>query len=842
MRVGLVCILLTAIIFPGFAQQSEDWYQGKPIRDIIFEGLENVKASELEGITEPYIGRIFSDQVYWDILGSLYALEYFETISPTAVRADPLGSEVIIRFTVAERPIVSRIDFEGNNGLRPSELLDVVTMKVNDVATQIKLQVDELAIINKYLEKGYPDIKVRSEMTAAPNGSMIVTFTIKEGEKITIEEFLFEGNSAFSDRNLSGQLSLQTKGWGILSDGAFQEAKLTADRQTLVQYYHDRGYMDAEVVDVAREIRKDEKGNNNMTITFRIYEGRLYTFGGVRFEGNKIFSSEQLSALVYSAVGDIMNERKIQADLMRVADLYYENGYIFNRIDPIPERDVEAGVISYKIEIIERGRAHIENIIVRGNKKTKDEVILREIPLEEGDVFSKAKLTDGLRNLYNLQYFSMVTPDIPQGSADSLMDMIINVEEQPTTDIQFGLTFSGTSDPDAFPVSGMIKWNDRNFMGTGNIVGAELTGSPDTQAATLEYTHRWMFGLPLSGSFDFTVQHITRYAAMDIRDPIMPNDNDGYWPDGFESWEEYLDAGRIPPDEFLMPYDQWRLSLGIGTGYRWLTGLGNLGLGGGVRIGMVYSDYDPGLYRPFDPVLRSQNNRWTPATSVWTSLSLDQRDIYYDPSSGYYGIQRIGYYGIFAIEEEHYVRADTKAEWYYTLFNIPVSDNWSFKAVFGIHSGLSFIFRQPGYDKPIIENANKLAVDGMFIGRGWTGEYSRKGLALWENWAEVRFPVAPGILAWDFFFDAAGVKESPWYFFNDFGADDGSTSGKNTFFMRFSFGGGFRFTIPQFPFRFSLAKRFKIVNGQVEWMTGGIGGGGAGSGIDFVISFAMSTY
>jgi outer membrane protein insertion porin family len=832
MRLGLVCALAITVVFSGFAQQSEEWYKGKPINNIIFEGLKNVKTSELEGITGPYIGRAFSDEIYWEILGSLYALEYFDSIVPTAVRADPQGSEVVIRFTVSERPIISRINFVGNESLRRNELLETVTMKVNDVATQVKLQVDELALVNKYLEKGFPDVKVRSEMTDGSNSSKVVTFYIEEGEKITIEEFRFEGNSVFSSRTLQRQLSLKTE--GIIADGAFQEAKLNADRQTLVQYYHDRGYIDAEVVDVVRETRKDEKGANNMTIIFRVYEGPVYNFGGVTFNGNKIFSTEQLSAQIYSKVGEVVSAKKIQTDLMRVSDLYYENGYIFNRIEPVVERGV--GVVSYRIEILERGRAHIENIIVRGNKKTKEEVILREIPLEPGDVFSKAKVMDGLRNLYNLQYFSMVAPDTPQGSADSLMDLVINVEEQPTTDIQFGLTFSGTADPDAFPVSGMIKWNDRNFMGSGNVVGAELTGSPDTQALTLEYTQRWIFGLPLSGSFDFTVQHITRYAALDQSARYFDDDGDGAFPDGFISFEEYEDAGKVVPNEFLMPYDQWRLSLGISTGYRWLTFLGNLGLGGGVRIGMVYSEFDKEIYRPFDPVLQEQNNQWTPALSVWTSVSLDQRDIYYDPSRGYYMNQRIGYYGILPVEREHYIRTDTKAEWFYTLFNLPVTDSWNFKAVLGIHSGLSFIFPQPNYEDPIIEDANMLAVDGMFIGRGWTSEYSRKGLALWENWVEVRFPVVPGILAWDFFFDAAGVKPTPWDFFNNFGANDNSSTGQDTFFMRFSYGGGFRFTIPQFPFRFSLARRFKIVDSQVEWMDGALGG------FNFVISFAMSTY
>jgi outer membrane protein insertion porin family len=287
-----------------------------------------------------------------------------------------------------------------------------------------------------------------------------------------------------------------------------------------------------------------------------------------------------------------------------------------------------------------------------------------------------------------------------------------------------------------------------------------------------------------------------------------------------------------------MPYDQWRLSLGVGSGYRWLTPYGNLGVGGGLRIGMVLNAFDSDLYRPFDPILREQNDSWSPSTSIWGSVSLDQRDVYYDPSRGYYGIQRLGYYGILPFEQEHYIRTDTKLEWFYTLLDFPLTDNWNLKAVFGVHTGLSFILRQPQYDRPLIEEASSLAVDGMFIGRGWTTEYRRKGFALWENWAEVRIPLVPGILAWDFFFDAAGIKKTPQALFTEFFADDGSHAGSDTFFMRFSFGGGVRFSIPMFPFRFSVAKRFLYQDGKVNWLSGGIGG----SGFDFVVSFAISTY
>jgi len=557
MRLVLTIVLALLIIFPCFTQESDDWYQGKPVRRIVFEGLVHVKASELEGITDQFTGKVFTDEMYWDILGRLYALEYFESLTPTAIKSDAAGSEVVIRFTVVERPVISRINFLGNSGIKRSALIDTVSLKVNDVATQIKLRMDEQAIIAKYLEGGYPDISVRSELQPASNSTVIVSFHITEGERIVIENFLFEGNSVFTDRTLRRQLSLKTK--GIIADGAFQEAKLIADKHALGQYYRDRGYVEANVIDDVREVRKDEKGNNLMTITFRIYEGRIYTFGGVTFEGNRIFPTEQLSALVNSKVGEIVNDRKVQADLMRVSDLYYENGYIFNRIEPVPTLNNELGTISFNIIIVERGRAHIENIIIKGNQKTKERVILREIPLEPGDVFSKAKVMEGLRNLFNLQYFSAVSPETPPGSTDALMDLIINVEEQPTTDLQFGFTFSGSSDPDTFPVSLMAKWNDRNFRGTGNIVGAELNASPDTQTVSTEYTHRWIFGLPLSGSFDLTFQHMRRKAALNNTPPYFYGDEPYAYPDGFNSFYEYEDANNIPPDEYLMPFDQWHI-------------------------------------------------------------------------------------------------------------------------------------------------------------------------------------------------------------------------------------------------------------------------------------------
>jgi outer membrane protein insertion porin family len=841
MRFKVFAIILFMTAVYGFSQQSRDdeWYQGRPISNIVFTGLRNISPSELEAIINPYRGRIFDDNIFWEIQGKLYALEYFDRIDPSIQQAP--GNEVIIRFTVIERPIISRINFVGISGLRRTELQEVISSRVNDIFNQAKVRVDVEAIRNRYIERGYPNATVQPVETQSGDSNIILTFNITEGERIAIRRIDFQGNTRFSATTLRSQLSLKPR--SLLNNGAFQEAKLLADIETVMRYYHDRGFINAVVRDVTRTYETDGRGAN-MILTFFIDEGSIFTFGGVTFEGNIIFTSDQLGRLIQSRVGDTVNESRLEADLQRVSDLYYENGYLFNSIIRIPRKDNQANVLSYTISIVERSRAYIENIIIRGNEKTRTDVIMREIPLEPGDVFSRTKVLDAMRNLYNLQFFSVVIPEPAQGSTENLMDLIFIVEEQPTTDVQFGVTFSGSAEPGTLPLSGMISFNDRNLLGTGNQLGLELTSSiVDSTSFSVNYLHRRIFGLPLSGGVDFSVNYSRHLATMDNLYPIFHGDEQYAYPDGFYSFEEYEAFNKLPPRDYLMDYRQIYLSLGFSTGYRWSTFMGILSLNGGVRFGMIRNMYDEALYRPFDPALRAENNMWTPKNSFWTSLSLDQRDIFYDPSRGYYLYGRMGIYGIFDQEREHYIRTDLKAEYFLTLFDIPVSESWSFKSVLGLHTGLSFINKQPGRNvdslTPMIEDANKLAVDGMFTGRGWSSEYRNKGLLLWENWVELRFPMIPGILALDLFFDFAGVESTQGFYF---GKDNEGNSNFTIDNLRFSYGGGIRFTLPQFPFRLSLAKRFRFVDGEFTWEPGMLFGNPSNPamGMDLVVSFVIS--
>jgi len=827
--VFVFAVALTFVAGPVRAQDGgdEEWFLGKPIRAIEFVGLSGVRASDLDGVMNPFRGRLFDYALFTEMQRILWELEYFGEIRPEAVPSDPSMTGVIIRFHVTERPVVGRIVFVGNSGIRRGVLADRISTKARDMVNDTKIHLDEQAIVALYMERGFPDIQVRSELVQSGSRTDLV-FHITEGPRVIIREIRFQGNEWFSARTLSRQISLRVK--SLVNDGAFSEAALVADRAALVTYYRDRGFVDAAVVDVTQEIESDERGNS-LILTFNINEGRQFLFDGITFEGNTIFSDEVLSALVRSRVGVEVNASRLQADFQRIANLYFEHGYIFNSISQEERRNPAGGTVSYHITIVERGRAHIENISVVGNDRTDTDVILREIPLVPGDIFSRGKVEEAWLNLMNLRFFSVVIPETPPGSADGLMDLVFAVEEQSTRSIQFGLTFSGTSEPGEFPIAAQGGVSDSNFMGRGNEIGFEANVSTNAVRGSLLYNQRWIFGLPLSGGFDFSVQWNRRRTAMNNTAPFFNGDESYAFPDGFADRDEYLAANRLPPNEFLMDFDQVYFSLGFTSGYRWITRVGRLSLAGGIRTGILRVSYDETL-RPFDPSLREGNKTWIPRNSLWTSLSLDTRDLAFDPSRGYMIFNRIDIYGILRPEQEHYMRNESTAQFFLTLVNLPVTDNWNFRITLGLFSGLSFIFPQAGGRPLVIHDANRLAIDGMFSARGWNSEYRNKGHLLWNNWAELRIPLITNILAWDFFFDAAGVETEIGRYF-----DAGNFTVEN---MRFGIGGGFRLTIPQLPFRLSLVKRFRVEDGKVQWQPGSaFRNANPLSGLDPVLSISI---
>ncbi|MCF6335583.1 MAG: BamA/TamA family outer membrane protein, partial [Spirochaetales bacterium] len=557
----------------------------------------------------------------------------------------------------------------------------------------------------------------------------------------------------------------------------------------------------------------------------------------------ELFSDEDLLALIHHKKGDVINKTRLDMDFARVSDLYYNNGYIYNDIQMNEERDEQNKTVKYTLKIVEKGRAHIENIIVKGNVKTLDYVLYREIPLVEGDIFSKDKVIEGIQNLYNTGLFATVAPETPYGSKEGLMDLIINVEEGKNTDIQFGLTFTGAAGE--FPMAGFLKWNEKNFRGRGQTlsIGTEL--SPTKQSMQLGFNDNWLMGKRWSAGINFSYTHQI-YSG--ITQDILPikftedeyNSGQTAAPDPYNSWGEWETAqanGESIDSAYLMEYNNHKFSLGANTGYTFHTKLGRFTTSTGLNSSLNKIIYDPYQYRPFNPAVRNNLDAWLFNNKYWLNLVWDRRDFVMNPTSGFVINQLTTYSGGFLGGDTHFIKSQSKAEAFFKLLEIPVSEKYTFKTVFAIHTSFSAIFNQYYFQDPSwgwnikATTADMLYTDGMNIARGWG--FEQEGEAMWDNWIELRMPIAENVLWGDLFFSGTGF----WKDLNEVKTMDISS------FM-FSIGAGVRFTIPGLPIGLYFTKRFSFPDGNLKWEGGELfkNPDNPDSGIQMVIAFQFGLF
>ncbi|MFW5768679.1 MAG: POTRA domain-containing protein, partial [Spirochaetota bacterium] len=302
----LFLLLLTCISAGTAVAQEGEWYLGKPIVDIEFTGLVNIDSSELEPIVEPYIGQDFTDDLFLELQSRLYAIDYFESFIPNALPGDDNYESIIINFEVEERPVIDEIKLRGNRNIRRNDILDVVLLKEGDMVNRTKVRLDSDAVRELYLERGYPNVSVDGEIEELPEqNAAVVTFSIEEGNQTRIRDIQFSGNSFASEGTL--RRVMETKAQSLFSKGAFQESEFEEDLGRIENYYWEKGYINAAVVDVVREIEEDEEDERNyMVITIYIDEGEQYTYGGMEFEGNVLFSDEELKSVLRLREGSVL--------------------------------------------------------------------------------------------------------------------------------------------------------------------------------------------------------------------------------------------------------------------------------------------------------------------------------------------------------------------------------------------------------------------------------------------------------------------------------------------------------------------------------------------------------
>jgi outer membrane protein insertion porin family len=409
---------------------------------------------------------------------SLYATGFFYNLRVGETNT-PEGID--LTYIVQGKPRLTEIKFHGNRKYSDAKLRKKITSKVGEPLDERKLFTDSQEIQKMYQKAGYP----RTEIKAIPSideaaGRGTATFEIVESPKVKIVEVNFIGATAFKQSKLRKVVKTRKHwmfswltGHGFLKDDEFEE-----DRERLAEFYRDHGYIDFEIKDV-QFVNPTPK---SMVIRIIVYEGRQYRVGAIKFTGNKLFSTNDIAnglrnlhaakggkgkvgpnGLIMD-VGDVFKPKDFAKDVEDVEDFYGAKGYIdvstaSRNLVVLRIPNTESGTMDIEFQIEEGQKSYVERVEIRGNTKTKDKVIRRELALAPGEVFDTVRMKVSKQRLEGLQYFEKVDarPE-PSDVSPSRKDLVIGVDEKNTGNLTMGAGFSSVDS-----IVGFVEVSQGNF-------------------------------------------------------------------------------------------------------------------------------------------------------------------------------------------------------------------------------------------------------------------------------------------------------------------------------------------------------------------------------------------
>jgi outer membrane protein insertion porin family len=510
--------------------------------DVKFIGPATVSEQLVRSNVRLKAGDTYFPAATQDDIRALYATGQFYNVRVTLDQADDGG--VVLTYLVQARPRLTDIKIEGNKKLSDSKIKKKITVKAGQPLDERKLFTDTQEIRKLYEKYGRAGTQVKYVLNIDENaGRGTVTFEIAEAVKIKINRIEFIGAAAFKQKQLRGQLKTKRHWmWSWLSgNGVFKEDEFDDDRESLTEFYHNHGYLDFEIKDV----KLDHPTTNTMVIRFYIYEGRQYKVGTVTFTGNKLFNAEEIRRGLQAVksfqhskeklgphglamdTGNIFTPEGLNKDTQAIEDFYGSKGYIdvargqSLRAEYIP--NVDTGTMDLEFQIREGQKSHVEKIDIRGNNKTKDKVIRRELAIAPGEVFDMVRVKVSQQRLEGLQYFEKVDmrPEATDPPIAGRKDLIVNVEEKNTGNLMVGAGFSSV---DSLVAYGEISqgnfdlFHPPTFTGGGQKLRLFVQLGTKRQDYELSFIEPWFLNRKLALGVDLYRHQLNFESPHDIYD------------------------------------------------------------------------------------------------------------------------------------------------------------------------------------------------------------------------------------------------------------------------------------------------------------------------------------
>ncbi|MEM9992298.1 MAG: POTRA domain-containing protein, partial [Bacteroidota bacterium] len=378
---------------------------------------------------------------------ALWKLRLFTDVQ--VYKTKTIGDVIFLEIAVQERPRLVGHSFRNTKKTYHDDLNDAVNkylLKGGIVTEDVKVNAAE-EIKEYFIEKGYLDADVNVlevEDTIRTNAVRLV-FDIDRKERIKIKDITFEGNT-IKARKLRGLLKNTRRKRRLFASSKLIQSDYKEDKKALINYYNTIGFRDAQIIEDS--IWRDEKGD--LMLNFEIDEGNRYYFRDLVFKGNSIYDDEALYKVLGIEKGDVYNQDLLNTRLSfsqdgrDVSSLYLDNGYLFFQVDPI-EVAVDNDSIDLEIRLYEGPQATIDKVTIKGNDRTHEHVIRRELRTLPGQKFSRSDIIRSQRQVINLNYFNpeslgINTPVNPQRGT---VDIEYSVEEKPSDQLELSAGWGG---------------------------------------------------------------------------------------------------------------------------------------------------------------------------------------------------------------------------------------------------------------------------------------------------------------------------------------------------------------------------------------------------------------
>lgn len=419
------------------------------VKDIVVQGLRKTDPVLVTSRLQTKKGKPYSKDVLTSDIHRLYATGLFADID---FREEPLDNGVRLTLIFQENEVLEGIVFSGIKNIGEREIKKDLRLRVGETFSQYYLKLDIESIKEKYVAKGYQFVDVQHRTKPGAKG-FTLEYVVREGPRVTVDRIHFKGNDGLGDGRLEEVMKTKENVWYL--SHAFVEKELEDDLERIKLLYRSEGWLDAQVF---KEDVEYNAGRTEVEVTIRVEEGTRYQIKDIKISGHKLFTLEQILAVMKTKPGSPYVGRQLDKDLTAVRDLYGEQAYTQAEVKIDTPLAEEPGKVNLTLAIVENNKTYLDRISVQGNTKTRDKVVRRVLDVYPGEEFNMKKLKRSLAKLEGSGYFQDVSFRTEDSGDPDHKNLIIDVKEASTGAIRLGGGYSSN-----FGVIGLIELTQRNF-------------------------------------------------------------------------------------------------------------------------------------------------------------------------------------------------------------------------------------------------------------------------------------------------------------------------------------------------------------------------------------------